>query len=457
MLQQEFDNNLYKLTQGVIAGKVFLLAVSGGRDSMTMANLFLKSSHKPKFVIAHVNFSLRGDESNSDECLVKEWAENKGIVFHSKTFDTHMYAKDYSLSTQMAARELRYEWFYELIEEYSYDYLSIAHNQDDTVETLFINLLRGTGVRGLTGIKSVNGKIIRPLISISRQRITEYASEREVVYRDDASNFESHYVRNKIRNIVFEEFRKINPSFLDTIYRSISYFSEAAELLSDQIEVKRKEIFFEKDGVGVLDVSKLKVEKFPAFWLDGILREYGFNSSQLEQIESAMDKQSGKKFASSEYELITYGDKIKIYPIFSEQPSPFEIDKPGVYSFGNHTFKVDMYLKPKDFEPQVQEGQLFMDAKFINFPICCRGWQAADKFRPFGMKQGNKKLSDFFIDIKMDRRSKDMQPVITHKNVNNGEEVEAIVCLPNLRIDDRYKILPMTKIILEITMQECYE
>ena len=345
MLQNEFDATLFKLTNGHIDGKKFLLAVSGGRDSMTMAHLFINSVHKPEIAIAHVNFTLRGDDSFGDEALVRDWAQTNNVTFFSTIFDTKSYAKQKSLSTQMAARELRYDWFYSLMEEHSFDFLSIAHNQDDTVETLFLNLLRGTGVNGLSGIKSTNGPIIRPMLSFTREKITEFTKIENIHYRDDITNSESHYSRNRLRNIVFPEFKKINPSFLNTVYRNISYFSEAGDIINELIEQRKSQIFSQEGELGILNISKLREEKHPKFWLNGILRNYGFNSSQLLQIEAALNGQSGKRFCSQNYEIIIDRDRIKVYPKDDTCPIPFVISEPGVYFFGNISFKVDVYLK----------------------------------------------------------------------------------------------------------------
>ena len=228
---REFDGALISLSDGKVEGRRYLLGVSGGIDSMCMARLFLDSHLSPEFAIAHVNFSLRGEESDGDMDSVVEWGRVHGIQVYTRTFDTKTYSAENSISTQMAARELRYGFFSELMDSEGFDFLAIAHNLDDSIETIFLNIARGTGLKGLSGIPVRNGRIIRPLMSISRARIREYVESNGVSYRDDRTNFESHYARNRVRNIIFPEFRKINPSFLNTVRRDAEYFREASDII----------------------------------------------------------------------------------------------------------------------------------------------------------------------------------------------------------------------------------
>lgn len=445
MIQSEFDNALLSLTGGEIERKRFLLAVSGGMDSMCMANLFLLSPLHPVFGVAHVNFSLRGEDSDMDHELVKDWAASHQTEFFDTKSDTISYAKDNSLSIEMAAREIRYGWFNKLMEGHGYDYLSVAHNLNDTVETLFINLLRGTGLRGLSGIRSINGKIIRPLLSISRERISEFVALHQIPYRDDATNFESYYTRNRVRNIIFPEFRKINPSFLNTVGRSMNLFDEAYNLLEELYLEKKDKLYFVDGEECIISIPILLSEKRRKYWLYRILSDKGFNGAQISRIEGCLSGQTGKMFRSSTHELVIDRGEIKVYPISGEEEVVMDITEPGIYNFRGVSFKFDIFIRPPRFSPIPREGQLFFDAEKVRLPFVCRSWVAGDKFRPFGMSKGVKKISDFFTDLKMDKRAKVRQPIICDSEGN-------IICLPGLRIDDRYKITRATKIIADIAI-----
>jgi tRNA(Ile)-lysidine synthase len=443
MILAEFDKNLTSFLPGSVEGKRFLLAVSGGIDSMCMASLFLASSLKPEFGIATVNFKLRPGDCDLDQNLVREWAYVHQVPFHTIEFDTKAYAKEHSVSTQMAARDLRYGWFHKLLEEHHYDYIAVAHNMDDSAETMVLNLLRGTGVSGLAGIRSQNGRIIRPLITFSREAIAQYVNENGIPYRDDKTNFESHYSRNRVRNVIFPEFKKINPSFLSTLSRNSLHFVQAEGVLDEFLELKRGVLYREDGEVLFIDMAALSRERNRGYWLYRLLENRGFNSSQLLDIEEALSGQSGKRFSSSTHEMVVDRGFLKVYPLKMFDNIEFHIALPGVYKFAGTSFEISIFEKGESFNPIREDGVLYFDADSIVWPLVCRGWRPADRFRPFGMK-GFKKLSDFFKDIKMDRVQKDMQPLIC-----DGEN---IVCLPGLRIDDRYKIKTSTTMVAEVKL-----
>ncbi len=422
--------------------KTILLAVSGGIDSMCMANLFINSKYRSSIAIAHVNFSLRGEESNLDQILVKQWAESMNLVFHTTDFDTSTYSQKKSISTQMAARELRYNWFYSLMQEYSYEYLAIAHNMNDSVETLFLNILRGTGIKGLSGIKRVNDKIIRPLIDITRAEIEDYMNSNSFSYREDETNKESYYSRNRLRNVVFPEFEKINPSFLSTAYRNINHFIQASEVLDELFELKKNELSrFENDEL-VIPIAYLQNEKYASYWLYRILSPYGFNHAQLAQISDSLEGETGKVFHSLSHELLIDRGNIRVYSREDQSSMVLEITEPGEYEFNGTKFIFELFLNSKEFRPRPKEGQLFFDADRVVLPMVAREWRTADKFRPFGMSRGSKLLSDFFTDLKLSKRDKAKQTIIL-----NGEDIVSVL---GKRIDDRYKVRSSTRIIAEL-------
>ena len=288
-----------------------LVAVSGGIDSMCLAHLFYRIFYK-NFAIASVNFSLRGEESDGDEELVREWAEERGIAYFSKVFDTKEYCRVKGVSTQVAARDLRYGWFNSLMLEHSFDYLAVAHNLNDSVETFFLNILRGTGIQGLTGIRRKNGKIIRPLLSITRREIAEFVKKEKIPFREDSSNSQSYYSRNRLRNMVFPEFEMINASFLGTVEKDMSNVEAVADILEDLYITKKAELLDHKSSR--IELSKLLKERRPDYWLYMILSEYGFNADQVEQIYSSLQGQPGKEFHSDSHLVLKDREYLLIYP-----------------------------------------------------------------------------------------------------------------------------------------------
>lgn len=430
-----------------------LAAVSGGVDSMSMASLFY-NCYYPDFAIATVNFKLRGEESDADEALVCKWACERDVKFFSRSFDTEGYAKTEKISVEMAARDLRYSWFYDLMEREGCEYLAIAHNLNDSVETLFLNILRGTGIDGLSGIRVKNGKIIRPLLKFTRQEIMEYAVAEEVPFRVDKTNLESHYARNRVRNRVFTEFETINPSFLRTIERDMEYFGAAGDILKEQLTEKRKNLIEGGEGKikARINISALKAESHSRYWLFMLLNEYGFNSSQTDQIYESLDRQPGKEFHTASYLLIKDRDFLLIYSK-GDSRHPFEdpflneimIRTPDIFGFtvGFRGMGLCFKLYSKDmlFKPTPSKTTFFMDAGKIKFPLVCRLWQEGDRFIPLGMSR-YKKLSDFYTDAKLDIKRKESQVVL----VSQGN----IICLLGHRIDDRFKITALTTNILEV-------
>ncbi len=432
-MQEHFDIELRSLVAGVEHPSI-LVGVSGGMDSMCMANLFLNTTVPCTYSIAHVNFSLRGSESDQDEAMVREWCRKHGIPFYTTKVNALEFAQEQSISTQMAARDLRYGWFFSLMEEHSMDFLAISHNLNDSVETLMINLLRGTGLRGLAGIRRSNGPIIRPLLSVTRNDISKYVASHNVPFREDHTNRESHYHRNRIRNDVFPHFEIINPSFLQTISTSMARFSEISDLLEELYNSRKGTLYRMADGVLHIDIKALKAEKSLNWWLFKILDGYGFNDAQIVQIAEALKGQSGKTFFSPSHILIRDRQYLKVYP--------------GNQNYDDFKVSIKVFTKPVGFNPKkAPEGTLYVDGRRLKFPLKCRRWKPADRFRPFGMK-GFKKLSDFFIDLKLDVEEKKRQIVVTTLD-KKGEE--QIVCIVGKRIDDRWKVTAATKQIVSIT------
>lgn len=421
-----------------------LIAVSGGIDSMSLAHLFNKIKY-PHFAVATVNFKLRVNESDLDEALVRSWALENSVRFFSTSFDTIEYSLSKGISTQMAARELRYNWFFELMNNEGYDALAIAHNLNDTVETLFLNILRGTGVDGLAAIRELvetpfkGKKIVRPLLGFTRKEIEEYAAKESVEYRHDSSNFENHYSRNKLRNLVFPHFEQINSSFLQTIEKSICHFTAAGDILRDLYLQKRNLIVSpdsSKERVELL-IEPLLSDKYADYWLFMLLEEYNFNSAQVKQISASLCGEPGKIFFSPTHRALKDRDKIivtplalQVNPTVSEQ---FNIDE---------IVEIFIYERTPQFIPVPSDKIFFMDAGRVKFPLSVRRWKSGDKFHPLGMAC-SKKVSDFLTDIKRDRFTKEERCVLISAD-------EKIICLLGERIDDRFKITTSTSRVLEV-------
>lgn len=467
-----------------------LLAVSGGIDSMCMAHLF-SSIFYSNMAIATVNFSLRGEESDGDEELVKKWAEHKGIRCFSTTFDTHAYASDKGISTQMAARDLRYNWFEVLTKEYGFDYVAVAHNLNDSVETFFLNILRGTGLQGMTGIRKINGNIIRPLLSITRREIAEYVKLHNIPFREDSSNSQSHYSRNRLRNMVFPEFEMINQSFLTTVERDMANVQAALEILEDILPFKR-DFLFDESGKRI-STGRLLEEKRADYWLYALLSDYGFNYDQVLQILASLNGQPGKEFHSGSHLLIKDREWLLIYRKgaelneSSDDTTTIQLQGHGqkndtettshkelliedlhtgqtleVWS-GGWRLEFFRFSKPHGFKhkrrvedsmagdlfsvgtssdlSRTPEPELYIDAAKLIFPIKIRKWQQGDKFVPLGMK-GFKKISDFLTDIKLDKVTKSNTLVVV-----SGDK---IVALPGYRVDDRFKVDHKTGDVVKI-------
>ena len=442
----------FKENLGAADGRCKILAaVSGGIDSMVMASL-LYECFNSDFAIATVNFNLRGEESDNDQKLVYDWASSKGIKVFGTSFDTSDYAVSKGISIEMAARELRYGWFYGLMDEEGYETLAIAHNLNDSVETLFLNILRGTGIEGLGGIKMKTGRIIRPMLSFTRGEIVNYAQREGIPFREDSTNREDMYARNRIRNRVFPELQMINPSFLRTIERDMVYFTEASDIIRKQLLQVRAEIV-EKDSSRAslkIRIDRLLSQEHSVYWLYMILSDYDFNASQAKQVHDSLTGQSGKEFHSRNYMIVKDRDYLLIYSKEEKdvgEPVERLVEKPSetrshieIHS-QRVTFRI--FIKEKGFVPEPSKEKLYVNADKINFPLTCRIWKEGDRFIPLGMR-GFKKLSDFFIDEKLDIKSKEHRLVLSDN--------DNIIAVLGHRIDDRYKITPSTKEVLEIIL-----
>ena len=440
-----------------------LLAVSGGTDSMCLANLALHSTTGIRIAIAHCNFHLRGEESDGDEALVRGWAAKNGVEIHTADFDTLSFASSKGISIEMAARELRYGWFSQLCRENGYVAVAVAHNANDNAETLLLNLVRGTGMNGLTGISTVSlspfesegfrAPVLRPLLGFTRKQIEGYAFTHKIDYHNDSTNAQSAYRRNSIRNEVFPLLEKINPSFIKTLNREMEYFSQAGNIVEGWCARMRDEVVRDLPGGGVC-IGLASLMKTPnwKYLLYYILEPYGFSSSVLSSVEDLLSSErtfSGKRFESEGYVLVTQRDGMVVSPKSAgkNEPEGIVIRTAGEYSFAGIRFRVEVFDRPADLVLRQPDGVLILDAERLAFPFVCRLWQRGDWFMPFGMK-GRKKLSDFFADLKYSREQKARAVILA----TSSGETSRIAAVLGKRIDETFRITQKTSSILRISL-----
>ena len=409
-------------------GGKFLLAVSGGVDSMTMLHMAAHTLPAGRLAVAHVNFSLREGDSDLDQALVRNACSGYGIPFYTKKFDTRAYAAHKRISIEMAARELRYGWFSKLMEAEGFGRLLVAHNRNDAAETLLLNLTRGTGLRGLSGIRAVNGCVIRPMLIFSRRQIELYAAENGVAFREDCTNADVSIARNRIRHRVLPELEEINPSVLDTLSAGMERFAQAEALLDDLYEVVRSRLCHVEDDAFCIDIARLEAEPHSEYWFYRLLAPYGFTASQIADVRQAAGAQSGKEFLSASGRLIRDRAFYKIYPLPGRRDGMVE---------------TDVFPLQAGFDPRkAPAGVLYADAGTLSQPLKCRPWRQGDRFRPLGMR-GSRLVSDFFTDLKLDLEQKGRARIVYFED-ESGEHIVAVAGIPFPRIDDRYKITTAT-------------
>jgi tRNA(Ile)-lysidine synthase len=411
-----------------------LLAVSGGKDSVLMAHLFKQAGFK--FGIAHCNFGLRAEESQRDERFVGALAAMLEVPLYVTHFQTKLYAASAKISTQMAARDLRYSWFEEIRKNEGYGKIAVAHHQDDVIETLLLNLARGTGIAGLHGILPKKGFLVRPLLFMSRTGIEDLITANEIEFVEDSSNLTTAYARNKLRLAVIPVLKEINPNLEETFEHNIRRFAETEEVLRLMVDQKKMELLEEKENGVFLSVAKVRALRPQRLLLFEILRDYHFTEHIVEELLGSLDKQSGTSFYSLTHRLTVDRDYLIITPGQKEGPGLNKTVHPAdtEISLGKQQISL-IYSDTVFFERDNRKA--FVDAGKLIFPLIFRTWQEGDRFMPLGMKN-YKKLSDFFIDEKVPLPQKEDIPVLIN---GNGD----IIWLAGLRQDNRYKVTAATK------------
>ncbi|MDR0954796.1 MAG: tRNA lysidine(34) synthetase TilS [Rikenellaceae bacterium] len=430
----------------VVPGDKVLLAVSGGVDSMVMLHLF--SRFGTPYGVAHCNFHLRGEEGDEDAVSVQQAAEALGVEHFNRDFDTQGEVEVTGESIEMAARRLRYAWFKELCEEFGYTKIVIAHHNDDSIETFFINLIRGTGLRGLTGIHATNGNIVRPLLFATRREILEYAHANNVSFREDSSNLSKKYIRNKIRLGVIPRIREIAPQFGTTMTENVERLTNALRFIDTQMEGIRGRITRTEGDATVIDVEAIDPVLSRDYVVYEMLRPYGFNADVVEDLLQSLDAgKSGTRFFSPTHIAYLNRRRIILKDIREEENYRFTVEESDPRAYGPGGVLLFETLEREDVESLRQPEEVaLLDAAKIAYPLTVRVWQEGDSFIPLGM-EGHKKISDFLIDEKVALPDKERQLVI----VSGGD----IVWLVGWRIDERYKVTEQTKHVLRISRQEC--
>ena len=420
-----------------------IVGLSGGMDSMVLLDILMLLGYN--CMAAHCNFHLRGKESNRDEKFVKKWCKSIDIPYTSINFDTNQYATDRKISIEMAARELRYNWFETLRRHYQADYIAVAHHKDDSVETVLLNLIRGTGIKGLTGISPKNGCVVRPLLCISRSEIENYISERDIPYVTDSTNNEDLYLRNALRLNIIPSLEKLNPSVKDTIYRTSKNVNEAEKVYSESIQKSIKEVYSDNK----IDINKLRQTASPRSVLFELLTPYNFTPSTIEDISESINSISGKIFYSDSSANF---NKNK-YRIIKDR-NYFLLDVVNVINNENQTYLIEegtteinfpLNIKIREIDSpsdiEFNNSTIYIDATKIKFPLVLRKWRSGDWFIPFGMN-GRKKLSDYFTDRKFSLKDKEDAWILS-----TGDDIVWIV---GERNDNRFKITENTKHIISI-------
>ncbi|MDD3722888.1 MAG: tRNA lysidine(34) synthetase TilS [Lutibacter sp.] len=430
-------------------GKNLLIAVSGGIDSVVLTHLF----HRLKFTIslAHCNFSLRGKESDEDEIFVKDLGKKLQIPTYSIKFDTEAYSTEKGISTQMAARDLRYNWFQKIAKENNIDYIITGHQKDDVLETFLINLTRGTGLDGLIGIPEIQGNIVRPFMIFSRNEILVHATKKKITWREDRTNSAIRYVRNKIRHKIIPVLKELNPNLLETFYNTLENLKGSQQIIKDQIQNIKEEITLINKKELHFSIPELKKLSNPKIYLFEILKEYSF--TEWNDVVDLLDCQSGKQVFSKTHRLLKDREVLILSKILQqEEIERYEIEENTTEIHTPITLKfktITILFDNKNHQNKVLEELIFDDKNTISidfdkikFPLILRKWQKGDYFFPIGLN-GKKKISKFFKDEKLSLTDKENVWLLCSKN--------EIIWVVGKRMDDRFKVTKTTSKILKIT------
>jgi tRNA(Ile)-lysidine synthase len=418
-----------------------LLAVSGGADSMLMLHLFTNAGFS--VAVAHCNFGLRGSESDGDEQFVADYCDKHNLAFYTKRFDTQDYAMEKGISIEMAARDLRYAWFDGLLSKHGLDLLATAHHQDDVIETFLINLSRGSGIKGLSGIQPKSGKIIRPMLFTNRAEILDYCSRLKIGFRTDSSNLETVYKRNLIRQQVLPLLEQVNPAFRRNALKTIGNLHETGQLFQQRMSEIKTWVYSEDEQGVLIHIDKLLTLHPLRTILFELVREFGFQAEQVDDIIDSLAKEPGRQFFSDEYRLVKDREYLLVSPFVSKKDQVFYIDEACRQLHFPLRLSLEVIDRKADFRFSTHPDVADLDLDRLVYPLILRHWQEGEYFQPLGMT-GMKKLSDFFVDEKYSIPDKETAWILA-----SGHQVAWIV---GKRLDERFKITAKTKRILRIRL-----
>lgn len=418
-----------------------LLAVSGGADSMLMLHLFTNAGFS--VAVAHCNFGLRGNESDGDEQFVADYCDRHNLAFYVKHFNTRDYALEKGISIEMAARDLRYWWFDGLLSKHGQDLLATAHHQDDVIETFLINLSRGSGIKGLSGIQPKSGKIIRPMLFTNRTEILEYCRRMKIDFRTDSSNIDTIYKRNLIRQQILPLLEQVNPAFRRNALKTIGNLHETGQLFQQRMSEIKALVFSDDDQGAMIHIDKLLTLNPLRTILFELIREFGFQAEQVDDIIDSLTKESGRKFFSEDYRLVKDREYLLISPFKLKSEQVFYLEEDcGKINHPVH-LSFEKLERTADFRFSTHQNVADMDLDQLVFPLILRHWQEGEYFQPLGMT-GMKKLSDFFVDEKYSIPDKENAWILASGN--------QVIWIVGKRLDHRFKITAKTKRILRIKL-----
>ncbi len=436
-----------------------LLAISGGADSVALAHLLKEDGFN--FELAHCNFKLRGKESDADENFCLSLAKKLNVKIYTEQFDVKKYCIANKISIQMAARTLRYTWFLKLLKDKNFDYVLTAHHANDTIETVLINLLRGTGIKGLIGVKEKNGEIIRPLLNFNREEIDAYIKQNKLKFRLDKSNLDDKYERNFLRLNVIPKLKKLNPKIESTFIENSNIFKQEAEIVNDFLREKKSQLVNDKNDLIYINKLKLRAEKHFFSILYFIINPLGYNASQAEDIKINIIENGlvGKIFKSKTHQLTIDRNEIIIKKIASTGLATYAFNDIKIKTLAEFKkikiFKVEVFTSTPtstslstrlSVTSEVSKNELLIDTKQLIFPLTIRTKKTGDKFKPFGMK-GFKLLSNFFKDAKLNVFEKENCKLL----VNGNDEIIWVI---GYRSDERYRAKLQSKTLLKISTIE---